>query len=308
MRASSELVLLAGGERDPNLAALAAALERLGVAHHRLLVGRTRHPAITWELGDDALVIDGEPLRPTALFLRHDVFEHLADPRPETAFRAAAWSAAIAGWALAHPHVRWFNRASGQRLTNKPGALLLARACGLEIPATRITNDLAALAPGAASLVAKPVAGGGPCRRLADLLPATLTRAGRAAAPAIVQPELVPPERRIFAVRRDLATPGAGPVDAFAFEVVAATLDYREDDGARVEPRPPEPDLVAGLRRLMDAMGLDLAAADFKADPATGRLLFLEINSGPMFAGFDRAAPYALAGAIARALAGLSDV
>ena len=208
--APAELVLIAGGERDPNLRALAAALDRLGVAHHDLLVGRARHPAITWALDDDTLVIDGAPLRPSALFLRHDVFEHLADPRPETSFRAVAWSTAIAGWALAHPHVRWFNRASQQRRTNKLHALHLARAAGLEIPRTRVTNDLAALADDV-PLVAKPVDGGGPCRRLAELLPSTPTHRGRAAAPAIVQPELVPPERRIFAVRRSLTTAGAGP-------------------------------------------------------------------------------------------------
>ncbi|MEZ4449227.1 MAG: hypothetical protein R3B09_07080 [Nannocystaceae bacterium] len=307
-RAQDPLVLLAGGARDPNLHALAAALGRRGVACRRLLVGRDDHPSIRWDLDDEALTIDGEPLAPTAVFLRHDVFEGLADPRPETAFRAAAWSTAIAGWALSRPDVRWFNRASEQRPTNKLHALRLARAAGLEVPSTTITNDLAALVaaagPGVRELVAKPVAGGGPCRRVADLLPVTLTRLGRAAAPAIVQPELVPPERRLFGVRRDLTRPGQGPIDAFAFEVVSSALDYREDRGAQVLPRDPEPALVAGLHRLMDRMGLDFVAADFKADPASGRLLFLEINNGPMFAGFDRAADGAITTAMVAALAG----
>jgi hypothetical protein len=49
----------------------------------------------------------------------------------------------------------------------------------------------------------------------------------------------------------------------------------------------------------MDRMGLDFAAADFKTCPETGRLLFLEINTGPMFAAFDQASDRAVSRALA---------
>jgi glutathione synthase/RimK-type ligase-like ATP-grasp enzyme len=48
----------------------------------------------------------------------------------------------------------------------------------------------------------------------------------------------------------------------------------------------------------MQHLGMDFGAADFKACPETGRLLFLEINSSPMFVRFDQAADYMLTDAI----------
>jgi hypothetical protein len=125
----------------------------------------------------------------------------------------------------------------------------------------------------------------------------TELRGGAAAAPAIVQPELAPPEVRVFAIAGEL----------LAFRVVSEALDYRTDRAARVERMPigdlPE-GVAGGLLRLSSNLGLDYAAADFKACPETGRLLFLEINSGPMFAAFDRASGGAIARAMDQFLAG----
>ncbi|MEZ4384286.1 MAG: hypothetical protein R3A79_23330 [Nannocystaceae bacterium] len=298
-------VLVVGGVHDPNLDPLLRALARLGVDHRALRVGEGLAPAITWALDDDRLTIDGELVAPAGVFIRYDVFGHLRDRREATAFRANAWYTTIAGWLAAHPEVRWLGRAGMLRHTNKLHALGLARAAGLEIPATRVTNELAALVADGEARVAKPVAGGGYCERLGDLLAETAVVGGVAAAPAIVQPELVPPELRIYGVRHDLGRSGGGPASFFAFEVIADDLDYRRDRAATIEPRPVPEALAAGVLRVMDSLGLDFAAADFKADPATGRPLFLEINSGPMFVAFDRAAEGALTGALARALAGL---
>jgi len=38
----------------------------------------------------------------------------------------------------------------------------------------------------------------------------------------------------------------------------------------------------------MSRLGLDFGAADFKTDPETGQLVFLELNTSPMFARFDQ--------------------
>ena len=302
--------LVVGGVHDPNLEPLLRALARLGVDHRALRVGEGLAPAITWSLDDDRLTLDGRRLAPAGVFLRYDVFAHLRDPREATSFRANAWYTTVAGWLAAHPEVRWLGRAGMLRHTNKLHALGLARAAGLEIPPTLATNELAALVgaggpPERVKRIAKPVAGGGYCERLDDLLEETGVIDGVAAAPAIIQPELVPPELRVYGVRHDLARSGAGPASFFAFEVIADDLDYRRDRAATIEPRPVPDGLAAGVLRVMDALGLDFAAADFKADPATGRPLFLEINSGPMFVAFDRAAEGALCDALARALAGL---
>ncbi|HEX6202404.1 MAG TPA: hypothetical protein VF100_05315 [Thermoanaerobaculia bacterium] len=290
-------VLVAGGDRDPNLPALAAALARRGAPHRLLLVGADHHPALSWVLaegdpGDDRLEVDGETLAPAAVFLRHDVFTHLADRRPASAHRAQAWYSALSGWLEAHPEVRCLNRRRGLRSPPpKPYQLALARRVGLPVPATLVGNvveRIASFRPGGA--VVKPVAGGAHCRPLDEVLAETPARDGVAPAPAIVQAALVPPERRVFVIGDRL----------LGFDVASTALDYRSDPSTRVAPWPDLPaPLAAGLRRLARALDLEFAAADFKTCPETGRLRFLEINTGPMFAAFDRAADGAVADAIA---------
>jgi hypothetical protein len=97
---------VAGGDADPNLAALLRCLRDREIACEALLVGRSAHPRVTWDLDADVLSVNGEDLRPTAVFLRYDVFTSLAERRPEPGFRASAWYTTISGWAHAHPDVR----------------------------------------------------------------------------------------------------------------------------------------------------------------------------------------------------------
>jgi hypothetical protein len=254
------------------------------VPHVRLLAGSETHPVLTWDLADDALIIDGEAIAPRAVFLRHDVFS------TPSAARAYAWYTTVLAWAMAHGDVRLLTRHHAAHLL-KPQQLLLARQCGLDIPSTVITNDGAAL-DAMHDRVVKPVAGGEYTQPLTTAL-ATAPRRGNAlASPAIVQETLVPPELRIYR---------AG--DRFvSFHVVASTLDYRTDTNARVVPVRNDRRLVTGLRDLTDALHLDFAAADFKQCPKTKRMLFLEVNSGPMFAAFDAASDRAVSRAILRAL------
>ena len=47
---------------------------------------------------------------------------------------------------------------------------------------------------------------------------------------------------------------------------------------------------------------MDFGAADFKTDPETGELCFLEVNTSPMFAAFDQVAGGKLAEAILETL------
>jgi hypothetical protein len=70
---------------------------------------------------------------------------------------------------------------------------------------------------------------------------------------------------------------------------VSPELDYRATQNCRVESIDVPVELTNGLRKLLEQLGLDFAAADFKSCAETGRLLFLEVNTGPMFAAFDRA-------------------
>lgn len=284
---------MAGGDADPTLRSLLAQLERSRVKYVALLAGASMHPVFHWDLDTGALAVDGRPLAPRALFLRHDVFTNLADGRAESASRAYSWFTTLQAWAAAHPRVRMLNR-HHMAFVLKPHQLLTARNAGLATPSTLITNDGAALdALDAEAHVVKPVAGGDFCQPLAPVLKIAPRRGDALASPAIVQERLVPPELRIYRIG-----------DRFvSFHVLADALDYRTARDARVVRVRNDARLIAGLTKLTDALQLDFAAADFKRCPRTKRMLFLEVNSAPMFSAFDGASNNAISKAVIAALA-----
>lgn len=73
-----------------------------------------------------------------------------------------------------------------------------------------------------------------------------------------------------------------------AIEVMSEDLDYRVNQSAQMKPLDDiDETLAQKFFSLTDKLGLDCCAADFKTCPETGKLLFLEVNAGPMFAAFD---------------------
>ena len=278
---SRRSLLIAGGDTDPNITALLAAAERDGVSNHKLLVGKSSHPSLTWDIGTGELLLENEPIECDAAFVRADVFTALRDGQASSQYRAGAWHTAVMGWLAAQPDVFIFNRRNFNQLTNKPLVLKLAQDCGLAIPQTLITNDresLEGFLSNSAGVV-KPINGGGYCEPLAEVLERTSVKDGRVAAPAIVQQRLVPPEVRIYAIGDRY----------FAFNVISPELDYRATQNCRVEPMAVPAELSGRFGALLAKLGLDFAAADFKTCPESGQLLFLEVNTGPMFAAFDQA-------------------
>jgi glutathione synthase/RimK-type ligase-like ATP-grasp enzyme len=274
-------LLIVGGDADPNITALLSAAERSGVSYQKLLVGKSSHPSLTWQIDTGQLLLDREPLECSAAFVRYDVFTALHDGEASSQYRALAWHTAVTGWLAADPEVYIFNRRNLNQVTNKPLVLKLAQDCGLAIPQTLITNDRESLArflPEEQGVV-KPINGGGYCERLTEVLERTSVKDGRTAAPAIVQQRLVPPEMRIYAVGDRY----------FAFNVISPELDYRSTQNCRVEPTDVPSELSERLALLLAKLGLDFAAADFKTCPERGQLVFLEVNNGPMFAAFDHA-------------------
>ena len=271
-------LLIVGGDADPNITALLSAAARSGVSYQQLLVGKSSHPSLTWDIASGKLMLDEEPLECYAAFVRHDVFTALNDGQPSSQYRALGWHTAVTGWLAAHPEVFIFNRGNLNQVTNKPLVLKLAQDCGLAIPQTLITNDRERLAAFRSGVV-KPINGGGYCEPLADVLERTPVKDGRMATPAIVQQRLVAPEVRLYVVGDRY----------FAFNVISPELDYRSTQNCRVEPTEVPSQLIEGFSTLLAGLGLDFAAADFKTCPVTGELLFLEVNNGPMFAAFDLA-------------------
>jgi hypothetical protein len=291
------MLWITGGVADPNLQALADAAEALGLAWQDGRLPPGVSPPFHWDLNAPLGERPpwGEGALPHAAFHRHDVFSPQVDPRPVVSERATGWTAAIEGWLLAHPQVRALNAGIRPVAYNKPASLLRARAAGLRIPPTWVSNDVArlrarqALGPG----IAKPVAGGGHCQTLEEALEPLATELAHSAMPALIQPRLVAPECRVFVVGRQ----------AFAFAVSSPSLDYRVHQDAEVWPID-LPDCTPALLRLMDDFGMDFGAADFKTDPQTGAWVFLELNTSPMFVRFDEVSEGRLCQAMVKQLMG----
>ncbi|HEV2987145.1 MAG TPA: hypothetical protein VG759_01795 [Candidatus Angelobacter sp.] len=271
--------LLAGGHEDPNLTVLAEAVQRTGIGFLDLRLPAGESPAFSWDLEADTPRFSGKQIKVSGAFIRHDVFGGLKDPRREVTARASAWYQTVMGWLLSQPRIRIFNRQISPSATSKPAALVLAREVGLRIPPTLITNKVDQIpADQMEFFVAKPVAGGDYCYPLAEALAKTDLRNGLAATPAIIQRRLSPPEVRIYVIGES----------AFAFEVRSSSLDYRVNQDAELILLPEVPQELSRLRNLMSRLGLDFGAADFKTDADTGQLIFLELNTSPMFAHFDQ--------------------
>ncbi|NER30814.1 MAG: hypothetical protein F6J89_25150 [Symploca sp. SIO1C4] len=286
-------LLVAGGGLDPNLTRLIEIAQRRQIAVCELRHGQEESPHFSWHLTQGQPRVGTQVLSATGAFIRYDVFGNLNTPKSGASQRASGWYQALYGWLLSQNQIRLFNRHHLPAVGNKPAMLILAQNLGLPIPDTWITNEAEELGKyPAGSAIAKPVAGGDFCYSLEELHSSIQFRNGCAAMPAIVQNRLVAPEIRIYVVGNY----------AFAFEIRSQHLDYRVKQDAEVIPLKTVPEEVQLLRKLMVALKMDFGAADFKTDPQTKKLVFLELNSSPMFVKFDQIVNGALCEAMIQTL------
>ena len=244
---------------------------------------------VTWDMSDAGGVVmcdeSGAAITADAAFMRQDVFRYLRTGDQADALDARAWRVLFDGWLAANPEIGRFNAGFLAEGANKPHALLLAAQAGLPVPRTRVT----ALVEAAAAMledgdtIYKPIDGGDHCRALTHEALIQYV-SGLLPRPYILQERLIAPELRVFRIG-----------DPFmSFRVDSPSLDYREHQDAALSPVPTPPQIIPGLRRLTDALGLDFCAADFKTRASDGALCFMEVNSNPMFAAFDDASEGAL--------------
>jgi len=272
-------LLVAGGGLDPNLTRLIEVAKSQQVPVWELRHGQEDSPQFSWHLNQGEPRIKDGVVSATGAFIRYDVFGNLNAPKSGASQRASGWYQTMYGWLLSQPQIRLFNRQHLPAVGNKPAMLILAQQLGLIVPDTWITNEAEELGKySVGSAIAKPVAGGDFCYSLEQLHSSIQFRNGCAAMPAIVQNRLVAPEVRIYIVGNH----------AFAFEIRSQHLDYRVQPDAEIIPLGTLPDEVELLRKFMASLRMDFGAADFKTDPKTKQLVFLELNSSPMFVRFDR--------------------
>ena len=267
------MFLIFGGSHDFNIKALVKQLANKKVEHFPILLAEDKIPGIVWDLMSNKLLIDNQSISPSAVFLRNDVFNSVKF-NSSTSY---TWFKTLKEWAFTQEHVSVFNQ---QYIgMNKSYNLMLAKKIGFNIPYTIITNQtqLFNRLEHPKEHIIKPVIGGQYTISLEKFMTAEKNKKEKHSPLMYLQNRLLQPEMRIFGIGTRF----------FAFHVISDQLDYRVDTNTKVVEIEVTKDLSNKLSLLMQKLKLDFAAADFKTCPKTGKLLFLEINSGPMFGKFD---------------------
>ncbi len=214
------------------------------------------------------------------------------------------------GGVLASLPVRWVNHPSRNAdAAYKPVQLVAAARCGLAVPDTLATNrpeavhrfakggDVVAKAFGAASIRED----GGRKTTFTHLLDSVDFADLRGVEVAVHQFQRWVPkafEARVIAV--------GGRVFAAAIHAGSAEtrIDWRNDYAALSYERiDPPADVVAGVRKLMSALGLLYGALDFVVRP-DGQWVFLEVNAGGQYRWIEEAVGLPVTDALADLLAG----
>ncbi|GAA3730160.1 ATP-grasp ribosomal peptide maturase [Plantactinospora mayteni] len=267
------------------------------------LDARLVHGQWTGSLADSHRRVDLDGV--TAVYYRRPspfVLPAMSDPE-------RVWAADEArhgiGGVLASLPCRWVNHPGRNAAASyKPVQLTTAVECGLDVPATLITNDQAAarqfVTATADGAVYKPLYGSPAepgwalftSRVTADQLGPSVAATAhtfQAYVPKSHEVRLTFVGDRLFPTRIDAGS-------------AAAELDWRTDyDALTYERTEVPPDVAAAVRRLMAALGLRFGALDFVVTPEN-RWIFLEINANGQWAWIERATGLPIAAAVAAEL------
>ena len=266
------MFLVFGGKKDYNINSLIKELGNSPVDYFPILLDKDDIPDITWDLMSDQLILNGDEIRPTAVFLRNDIFNSIGKNQQLVSF---SWYKTLKEWAYAN-QVKIFNK--HYIGMNKSYNLLYAKKVGFKIPYTIVSNQISSLKKlDPAEYISKPINGGDYTRELGAYLIAQEKQDYHQL--FFIQNKLKQPEMRIYGIGNNF----------FAFKIISNQLDYRIDKATQVEEVSVPVLLKDKLAALMKKLQLEYAAADFKTDKSTNEYLFLEINSSPMFSRFDQA-------------------
>lgn len=278
------MFLLFGGENDFNIQAIDKQLQNLNIDHTSIIIQENQVPTLYWDMDTGAFFINGRPIKASSVFLRDDVFNSVTSNNK----LSYSWYTALRNWALIHDDVKMFNK--HYKGMNKAYNLAIAKSIGFDVPQTIVSNQMKELAKfkRIKEHIVKPINGGKYTRNIKDYLSETKSSKKNHACVSFIQNELIQPEMRIFGIGNSF----------HAFWIKSNLLDYREDKRTQIFPCAAPLHLSKKLSSLMQKLKLDFAAADFKTCPKTKKLIFLEINSGPMFGRFD----YHCKGVLSRAI------
>jgi glutathione synthase/RimK-type ligase-like ATP-grasp enzyme len=301
-------VLVVGSPHDPHVAAVRAGLEGLDVD---VLVVDTlsfpASPAITLGHELESISIDGRAAGlPAAVYLRDVYAQPLAvgvDAAGEmetdwrrtlVAFREKAHMLFPLLGRWAESRVPFYNPPASNWRHAKAMQLALLRGAGLPVPETIWTNDPERVKDFARGrrVAYKPVAGGAATQELGpDDLTEDRLEALRGA-PVTFQELLEGENIRVYCLDGEVVA---------SVRIVTESLDYRQREDA-MEPVELPDELTRQCLTASELLGMSWTGIDLKRD-GQGQLKFLELNSSPMFLGFDRSAGTAILDALVAKLA-----
>jgi len=277
-------LLIVGGDSDPNTQRIVdqAHLRGLDYVFWDTDCEGSEVRQVAWDLSEPVIDLSDRRIRPAAVFLRYNVFREDSDGN------AYAVHDTVESFALAWSDIGLLNRRTLGAVNNKSRNLVLARRCGFAIPETTVLADLSPLIrhPAADRVIIKPLAGGDHASLVADAIVdserlATLP-------PQFVQEKLDGENLRVFSIGGDL----------FGFHLQTDQIDYRTDDNVLVRAIDVPSQLTDAVSALVERLGFDYCALDFRCRRGFEAPVFLEINSFPMFVAFDDASENRLADAI----------
>lgn len=277
----TKTILISGNSQDSNIAGMIHVCQQVGAEVITCYTDADKARRIHWDILTDELLLDGEMIYPDACFIRYDYDAGYKARIKDDQYRARTWFHTLFDWACAHEDVRFFNRCYSSRHTDKAFVHYHARRLGLPINETCFSNDLGRWAEeDQKAWIVKHLNGGHHTILLEEFMAVADTVKVPSFWPLIIQRTLSSPELRMYRIGDEVVT----------LQVTSESLDYREHQDLTAELIETPKELAEPLVTLMDYLGLEFGAADFKYDPQSERFVFLEVNSAPMFVGFSHSA------------------
>jgi glutathione synthase/RimK-type ligase-like ATP-grasp enzyme len=299
-------VVVIGPTRDAHVIAI---VERVRAAEVPVVVLDPAGFPRCWRLtlGEqlDDVRVEGRALVPACVYVRHiyqppDPFADGRATLDRTEFRRLLAVTRDRIDVLTSLVCRWervgvpvYNGATNGHRVTKPYQLALLREAGLPVPATLWSNDPTEARQFTAEqrVAYKAVAGGSRTREVmeADLSDERL--ATLRAAPVTFQRLLTGADVRVYVLDGEVIA---------AIRIATRDVDYRQREDALDAIELPA-GLAAQCRRAAEVIGLRFTGMDLKHDD-DDEPRFLELNSSPMFVGFDALAGTRIADRLASAL------
>lgn len=303
------MILVWGVPQDPPVAAVIAALARLGqpvfffdqhdalAAEMDLCVDGEVSGALRLPTGDvDLAKITGAYIRP----YDSSRLPAVAEASPVLQARVAALDEALLCWSEVTP-ARVVNRPAAMASNHsKPYQCALIQAQGFDVPETLVTTDrdaLEAFWQEHGQIVYKSISG----------VRSIVTRLTPSHRERFNDLSNCPTQFQRWISGSDFRVHVAGD-NVFACKVTSSATDYRyphgEEGTPEIEPFELPVDLADRCRRLVASMSLVLAGIDLRCTP-DGQWFCFEVNPSPGFTYYEQATGQPIADSIARLLAGL---